>query len=124
MKIIEPSKPDLEKHKNLYVLLYVLCMFIIGPIVFVNCLEHGLGALGVIIWLGVPIGIFSWCHTKGIWKLPTKEEKEAREEELRKKWSAPIKSAHLIRLERGLYTGLGNRRPRPAGRRTKKYKDL
>ena len=74
----------------------------------------------------------SWVLKKGNIKIPTKEQIEAEEkartmlieeqEQVRlEKWSAPIKSAHIIRLERGLYTGLGNRRPYPHGRRTKKY---
>jgi hypothetical protein len=77
-----------------------------------------MGGAGFFIFL-VPLGIFIWCHTQGIWRSPTEEEKEAMREEQMRKWR-PIKSAHIIRLERGLYTGLGNRRPYPHGRRTKR----
>ncbi len=85
----------------------------------------------------------TWILKKGNIKIPTKKEIEAEEKARRmeraakrealrmlieaheqarlEKWSAPIKSAHIIRMERGLRTGLGNRRPYPHGRRTKKY---
>jgi len=77
-----------------------------------------MGGYGIFIFL-VPVGIVIWCYAKGIWRFPTKEEKEAmRAENMRKRCT--VKSAHIIRLERGLYTGLGNRRPYPHGRRTKK----
>jgi len=121
-KIKTPSYGNMsnpERWKNFYFVLYYLFLFIICPIVFFYCLDNGMGGFGIFIFL-VPVSIIMWCYAKGIWKFPTKEEKEAMREESMRKWGT-VKSAHIIRLERGLYTGLGNRRPCPHGRRTKKY---
>ncbi len=112
------SKTEPERWGNVYLVVFLLFIFVIGPVVFAFCLESGMGGAGFFIFL-VPLGIFIWCHTQGIWRSPTEEEKEAMREEQMRKWR-PIKSAHIIRLERGLYTGLGNRRPYPHGRRTKR----
>lgn len=121
-KIKTPSYGNMsnpERWKNFYFVLYYLFLFIICPIVFFYCLDNGMGGFGIFIFL-VPVSIIMWCYAKGIWKFPTKEEKEAMREESMRKWGT-VKSAHIIRLERGLYTGLGNRRPYPHGRHTKKY---
>jgi hypothetical protein len=121
-KIKTPSYGNMsnpERWKNFYFVLYYLFLFIICPTVFFYCLDNGMGGFGIFIFL-VPVSIIMWCYAKGIWKFPTKEEKEAMREESMRKWGT-VKSAHIIRLERGLYTGLGNRRPYPHGRRTKKY---
>ena len=117
-KPIEQSGSNPERWKNFYLVLYWLFILIICPTVFFYCMDHEIGGVGIFIFL-VPAGIFIWCHAKGIWKFPTKEEKEAMREERMRKWGT-VKSAHIIRLERGLYTGLGNRRPYPHGRRRKK----
>jgi len=118
-KHIGQSESNPERWGNVYLVVFLLFIFVIGPVVFAFCLESGMGGAGLFIFL-VPVGIWVWCHAKGIWRFPTKEEKEAMREEQMRKWR-PVKSAHIIRLERGLYTGLGNRRPYPHGRRTKKY---
>ncbi len=91
-------------------------------------LSPGIGLFGIIVYVAVLFAYRFWTHKKGYWKFLTQEEREAcikkweaENDAHRSMWDAPIKSAHIIRLERGLYTGLGNRRPYPHGRRTKKY---
>ncbi len=115
----EQSVSHPEKWKNIYLVVFYFFLLIICPTVFFYCMDHGMGGVGIFIF-SIPVGILIWCYAKGIWKNPTKEEKEAMREESMRKWGT-VKSAHIIRLERGLYTGLGNRRPYPHGRRTKKY---
>jgi len=121
-KPIEQSGSNPERWKNFYFVLYYLFLLIICPTVFFYCMDNGMGGFGIFIFI-IPVGIVIWCYSKGIWKFPTKEEKEAMREESMRKWGT-VKSAHIIRLERGLYTGLGNRRPYPHGRRTKNTKIL
>ena len=79
------SKTEPERWGNVYLVVFLLFIFVIGPVVFAFCLETGMGGAGFIIFL-VPLGIFIWCHTQGIWRSPTEEEKEAMREEQMRKW--------------------------------------
>jgi hypothetical protein len=122
---LEQSKLKLEQYKDLYVGIFVVLLICGGVLVFGS---SGIGPFSIIIYVATLVGFRFFAHIKGNWKFLTPEEREARKikweaqkEENKRRWGGPIKSAHIIRLERGLYTGLGNRRPYPHGRRTKKY---
>jgi len=119
---VEQSESKPNKYQTRCAVIFYLLTF--GwIIIFSYCLEHYLNMVPLIIIMYVVVVIIlgSWSHKKGYWRFPTKEEREAEREESMRKWGGPIKSAHIIRMERGLRTGLGNRRPYPHGRRTKKY---
>lgn len=110
------------ENNNMFIKVFVLLFF--GLILaFCFSLEKmpNIAPLFIIIFPLFLFGFPSWAKRNGYWIPPTKEELEANKKANEKRWSEPIKSAHIIRLERGLYTGLGNRRPYPHGRRTKKY---
>lgn len=127
---VEQSESKQEKYQNICIVIFVL-LILVGGSIMVACMttySADIGLLSIIVFAVTTLGFRFWVNKKGYWKFLTQEEKEARrikwetEKEARmRKWGAPIKSAHIIRLERGLYTGLGNRRPYPHGRRTKKY---
>jgi len=113
------SKP--ENYTNICGALFYLLLFGGGIIISLGLTSFpDKVPLVIIIYAVILIGFPLWASAKGYWKFPTKEERKAANEERMRKWGS-IKSAHIIRLERGLYTGLGNRRPYPHGRRTKKY---
>jgi len=117
------SGPKLEKYKNILSVLYALLLF--GGITMVLLLSYNPDIAGVfmITYIVPLLGFLCWITIKKEYeKSQTKEEIIADKKALLDEWTPkPIKSAHIIRLERGLYTGLGNRRPYPHGRRTKKY---
>jgi len=121
---VEPT-PDKYEARCLIILLFLL---FIGPVILlgvffeiVKAESMAVAVMIVVCYFIFVMAIRFWMHEKGYLKFPTKEQIEAEKEERMRKWGGPIKSAHIIRLERGLYTGLGNRRPYPHGRRTKKY---
>jgi hypothetical protein len=123
---VDQYEPKPEKYKTICMVIFIL-LFFVGPGILLACIiETGipgvLGGLMIIIYIILVVRFRFWTHEKGYMKFPTKEEREAEKEASMRKWGGPIKSAHIIRLERGLYTGLGNRRPYPHGRRTKNIK--
>ncbi len=117
-------KPNPDKYEARCLIILLFLMFIGPGILLVGIFEmvktESVAVMIVICYFIFVIAIRFWMHEKGYLKFPTKEKIEAEKEERMRKWGGPIKSAHIIRLERGLYTGLGNRRPYPHGRRTKK----
>ena len=124
---IEQSKLKLKQNKDLCVIIFILLLLF--GLVFISILSSYVkGPFSIIIYVATLVGFRFFAHIKGYWKFLTPEEREARrikweaeKEAHRSTWGGPIKSAHIIRMERGLRTGLGNRRPYPHGRRTKKY---
>ena len=119
---IEKLEPKPENHKKTCGIIFLVLTF--G---FICIASLGLTyrpdtvPLMIIIYIIVIIGFLFLTHKVGYWEFPTDEEGKSIQEARMRKWGGPIKSAHIIRLERGLYTGRGNRRPYPHGRRTKKY---
>ena len=97
---VEKSESGPEKYQNLCTTVFVLLMFVGGIITTLCVSNYGpdIGKLSIIIYAVIIFGFRFWTHAKGYMKYPSKEERDAKKEAIRRKWDTPIKSAHIISL--------------------------